>query len=342
MKRPSRLQFVKFVPARNGRGWHAYFDTGKRADGKRVYTPMGLFGSPGFFDRYATLQGHRTRAAEIQGQATVKDLVRAYERSQPYSRLSEGTKRNYGYSLTKISNIFGDFPIDALTRRHVLIALQERIEGNGTRNMFVKVLGVIYKFGRQAEMTTARPTFDIDMYDLGEHEPWPEYLLAAVLADENDLVRLAARLLFYTGNRIGDVCKLRWSAVRDGAIAVQQQKTGKALAIEMHRDLAAELANTPKRGLTILADEHGRPFKVSKVRRELQLWASKRGHKVVPHGLRKNAVNAFLEAGCTVAEVAAITGQTFQIVEQYAKKVNQPKLAKAAILKLEQKTKVQA
>jgi hypothetical protein len=30
MKRPTPLRHVKFVPARNGRDWHAYFDTGNK------------------------------------------------------------------------------------------------------------------------------------------------------------------------------------------------------------------------------------------------------------------------------------------------------------------------
>ena len=55
----------------------------------------------------------------------------------------------------------------------------------------------------------------------------------------------------------------------------------------------------------------------------------------VPHGLRKNAVNALLEAGCTIAEVSAITGQTHQVVEHYAAQVNRRKLGKSAIVKFE-------
>ncbi len=40
-----------------------------------------------------------------------------------------------------------------------------------------------------------------------------------------------------------------------------------------------------------------------------------------------------LEAGCTDAEVSAITGQSRQMVEHYARQVNQKKLAAAAVLK---------
>jgi hypothetical protein len=54
--------------------------------------------------------------------------------------------------------------------------------------------------------------------------------------------------------------------------------------------------------------------------------------------LRKNAVNALLEAGCTPHETASITGQSVQMVEHYAKKVSQKKLGKSAMLKFERAT----
>lgn len=60
-----------------------------------------------------------------------------------------------------------------------------------------------------------------------------------------------------------------------------------------------------------------------------------RDRKLVFHGLRKSAVVFLLEAGATTAEVQAITGQSMQMVEHYAKQVNQQKLAAAAILKWE-------
>ena len=42
-----------------------------------------------------------------------------------------------------------------------------------------------------------------------------------------------------------------------------------------------------------------------------------------------------LEAGCSDAEVAAITGQSRQMVEHYGRQVSQRKLAASAILKWE-------
>jgi tRNA(Ile2) C34 agmatinyltransferase TiaS len=67
----------------------------------------------------------------------------------------------------------------------------------------------------------------------------------------------------------------------------------------------------------------------------MQAWALERGVEVVPHGLRKNAVNALLEAECSTAEVSAITGQSLKMVEHYAKKRNQKRLGGSAILKFD-------
>jgi len=56
------------------------------------------------------------------------------------------------------------------------------------------------------------------------------------------------------------------------------------------------------------------------------------------HGLRKNAVNALLEAGCSTAEVSAITGQSLQVVEHYARGRDERALARAAMAKWESGT----
>jgi hypothetical protein len=60
-----------------------------------------------------------------------------------------------------------------------------------------------------------------------------------------------------------------------------------------------------------------------------------RKRRLVFHGLRMSAVVFLLEAGCSDAETAAITGQSRDMVEHYAKQVNQKRLAAAAILKWE-------
>ena len=147
-------------------------------------------------------------------------------------------------------------------------------------------------------------------------------------------------LALYTGQRLSDVLAMRWSAINAGGLlAVKQGKTGKELMIPLHRDLKAILETAPRTAVTIAATAEGRPWGKG----FQNVWAKHRPAMVadsglVFHGLRKSAVVTLLEAGCTDAEVAAITGQSRTMVEHYAKMVNQEKLARAAILRWEQRT----
>ena len=109
----------------------------------------------------------------------------------------------------------------------------------------------------------------------------------------------------------------------------------------MHAHLRAVLEDIPRSSVNILTSSRGSPWTADGFKSS---WAEEmkretmrplRDNNRVFHGLRKSAVVFLLEAGCTDAEVSAITGQSRQMVEHYAKQVNQKKLAAAAVLKWE-------
>ena len=121
---------------------------------------------------------------------------------------------------------------------------------------------------------------------------------------------------------------------------MRQGKTGKVLWLPLHRDLHPILDAIPKRGPRILTNSSGVPwasgFKAAwQAEMNRPAFAAFRERRLVFHGLRKSAVVMLLEASCTDAEVAAITGQTREMVAHYSLMVNQRKLAAAAILKWE-------
>ena len=121
---------------------------------------------------------------------------------------------------------------------------------------------------------------------------------------------------------------------------MRQGQTGKLLWLPLHRDLRTILDCIPRLGPQILTNSCGMPwasgFQASWTKQmALPPFASFRERRLVFHGLRKSAVVMPLETGCTDAEVAAITGQTREMVAHYPLIVNQRKLAAAAILKWE-------
>lgn len=331
-KLPS-IKHVKYVRVK-GREY-AYFNTGAKKDGKPIYARLPHPSTVGFYDSHAALVAARTKRA--QPAYTVSKLADDYEASQEFAKKAKNTRYVYRLTLDKIKLHFGDYPVNDLEREDVALVLERKIKGVGSQNLFVAVLGTLYRWGRRAGKTDLEPTKDIGKQDTGEHMAWPEQLVEEGLRSEHDRVRLAVHLLYFTGQRIGDVMKMRWSDIRGDLIHVTQQKTGKFLKIQLMTELREELARTPKRGITIITGKDGKPIGSQVVRIELKKFGEDHGYTVVPHGLRKNAVISLLEAGCTVAETAAITGQTYDIVEDYARQVDQSRLGSAAILKLENK-----
>ncbi len=112
------------------------------------------------------------------------------------------------------------------------------------------------------------------------------------------------------------------------------------IIIPAHQKLLAVLDGIERTSVQILDNTRGVPWKPDGFRSSWQKalsgpLAAIREAGLVFHGLRKSAVVTLLEAGCTDAEVAAITGQSRQMIEHYSRQVNQKKLAAAAILKWE-------
>lgn len=311
-----------------------YFDTGQREHGKPILKRLPDIRDPDFGRMLSAAQSGRTRRGNVKGVLTIARLADLYEKSPDFRNLADATRRSYELNLDKARKRLGIAPADELKPSDVRIVVDEMADQTGAANQFVRVLGSLYAWGRKRGHVTAEPVKGVELFAQDPHEPWPGWLLNEALKDE--AVRLPVALLYYTAQRIGDVCRMRWSDVRGGTISVRQEKTGKVLAIPFHAELAKLLAVASKDGLTILSTD-GRKRAEKSLRDKLQAWASERGIHVVPHGLRKNAVIALLEAGCSVAETAAISGQTLQIVEHYAQKRNQEKLASAAILRWESK-----
>lgn len=332
MAKPREFKHVKFVRSKGKT--YAYFNTGRKADGKAIYVALPSPATPEFYVRYGQLRAARDRRAVSA--YTIAKLAQDYEGSKEFGERAENTRYVYRLTINKIVDALGKFPVDDL-RRDDLAPVLQHLSGAGAHNLFVAVLGALYRFGRRSGKTALNPVTDIPKLETGEHQAWPETLVEAALGADNPRIRLAVHLLYFTGQRIGDVVKMRWSDIRRGKIHVKQQKTGKTLKIAIARELQDELDRTPKLGMSLLTNVNGAPITDQTVRTELQAFGKAHGYKVVPHGLRKNAVISLLEAGSTVAETAAITGQTFQLVEYYARQIDQERLGSAAILKLENK-----
>lgn len=327
--RPAKpLPYIKTVRTK-GRVYE-YFVTGKVESGKPVLRRLPARSDLKFGRSYAGMVAARHARENATPAITIADLIRAYQASPRFTKRSENTQNTYVIYCRVIETEMGLAPVADVERRDVQALLDKMQDRPGAANMTLLVLRNLFQHATKREWARDDVTKDVELLEGADaaHEPWPEQLVTAALADP--AIGLPVALLYYTAQRIGDVCKMRWDDLRDGFLFVAQQKTGKALDIRVHSALAATLAATPRAAETIL-HTGGKPMKIGTLRSQLQRWGAKQGCHLVPHGLRKNAVNALLEAGCSVGETSAISGQSLGMVEHYARKRNNRKLGSVAI-----------
>lgn len=320
-----------------GRDYY-YFDAGKGDDGQRILTPLPHIRDPQFGGSYARARAARTNRQHKQGILTLDGLIRSYERSPEFRNLSHASRISYTRYLARANAMIrtkaGESVPVRLIERPDLLRVRERLSDTpGAANQTMRALGALYAWAIDNEKVKDNPAREIKKFAARPHDPWPEDLLEEALADPQ--VGMPVALLYFTGQRIDDVVAMSWADIRGDHMLVHIKKKDKRVRVAILPELAERLEAVEKSATTILTNANGQPWTQSGLRQKLQDWAALRGRKVVPHGLRKNAVNALFEAGCTAAEVSGITDQSIGMLEHYARGVNKLTLGRAAVVKLD-------
>lgn len=296
--------------------------------GEKPWPRLPSPADPAFLHRYHELNAQFDREARTAWPfGSFGWLYDQFRDREEYKALSTESKKRYRIYLEPLLDEvsptsrtpYGMASVAALTRANVIDLAKRYGNRPGAYNKFLSAMSAVMNYGIMLELRETNPAQMIPRAKHGEIEPWEETALSGALASSDHLFRLAVALHYYTGQRTSDACAMTWNMVRGGRIfSRQQKKGGKPLSIPIHPALQAELDRAPKGTLTILQNREGSPVKPKVFRR----WCQDAGVGSSPHGLRKNAVNALLECGCTPAEVAAITDQSMAMIEHYAKRRN--------------------
>ena len=210
-------------------------------------------------------------------------------------------------------------------------------------DMMLAVCSVLMSYAVSRGMRNDNPVRHVKRLRAGKsYERWSAEAIERFRAGANPRMVWAMELALYTGQRLGDVLAMQWGHIEDDLIAVAQQKTGERLVIPVHRDLAAVLDGIPRRGTNIVHRKDGRSYTTrgfSALFRKERDRLGLRGLQF--HGLRHTAGQQLAEAGATDREIMAILGhRTASMVTRYTRGAEQQRLARAAIVKLEPRTRV--
>ena len=330
MRHPPK--FVQAFIDRNGKS-RFYL---RRPGFKSVPLP-GLPWSPQFMEVYeAALSGQPSQiGASRTKPGTITAAIIGYYYDQSFLALAPSTQRSLRGILERFRAEHGDKRIALLQRQHIITLLKskKRFAARDWLKAIRALMKYAIEFGLRAD-NPARgvklPNQKTDGYHSwtdAEIEQFEAYHVPGTRA------RLALSLLLYTGQRRGDVIRMGRQHIRAGVVYVRQQKTGTELAIPIHATLQAIITETPANHLTLLTTQTGKPFSAAGFGNWFRDRCNEAGlSHCSAHGLRKAAARRLAEAGCTMHEIAAITGHaSLSEVQRYTRAADQARLARAAM-----------
>lgn len=296
---------------------------------------------------------------------TIAALIRTYLLSLKFEKKRPATQREYKRMATHLENEFGTMPIRLLRNprvRGVFLAYHEKIGRDRPREADnrLSVLSAIFSYAATRGDITENPIKGFErLYDNDRSDKiWLEkdisgFMMAAPLELQQALI-----LALHTGQRYGDLVRLRWSDY-DGEVIMLRQSKGnykRTVAVTVTAALKLMLDRMDRRGPFILTRSDGRPWFTEKDDKALgKAWGAhmkvsglyhkpwdemsraEKQDQLHYNDLRGTAVTMLAEAGATVPEIASITGHTMKsvhtILEKYMART--PALSKAAIIKFE-------
>ena len=168
----------------------------------------------------------------------------------------------------------------------------------------------------------------------GAREPWSEEEVAiAEHCGRPDLERTVT-LGANTGQRLGDMCRMRWADVRvyRGRLGIDltQEKTKKPLWVPVIQEFEPVFSSWERNSLWILTRRDGRPW----TRPELsEAWYRERlrnpllaplnARKLSLHGLRATATIRLRRDGLSNALIAEMIGMSEAMVNRYCRRADQ-------------------
>jgi len=299
----------------------------------------GPEGSPEFWEDYIAASESR---GETSQRGTIRWLVSQYLKSAAFKGMktsSQVVRRNI---FERFCREHGEKRYSVLRAKHLRRIRDKMADRPEAANGLIKALRQMFKWAVEDEEMDRNPAADVaylapknkggfHTWELSEIEQFEEAHPIGTKA------RLALALLLYTGQRRGDVVKMGKQHVRDGWLTVTQQKTGKRMEIPVLTALQEIIDASPCGDLTFLVTQFGKGFTSNGFGNWFRKQCDAAGLPLCSaHGVRKAAATRLAHLGCTVHEIAAITGHdSLKEVERYTRGADQKRLADGVKIKME-------
>lgn len=308
-------------------------------------TKRPLRGAPGsaeFLHDYAMAEQSQVR----QRKETLGGLIRDFTLSPEFSKRAESTRKEYRRMLTKVEAQFGDMPLAAIEDPRVrgdFLKWRAKVaaeSGEREADNRLTVLSAMLSWGVDNSRIFSNHVLGFArLYKADRSDKlWlPAHIESFMNVAPVEMQR-ALILALHTGQRQGDLLKLAWTNYDGASIKLRQSKGDRRVTIACTATLKAMLDGMGRTAAVVLTTKTGRPWTARYFKNQWEEASKAAGITDLHfHDLRGTAVTMLAEAGCTVPEIAAITGHSLKsvygILEKYLSRTGT--LASAAISKFE-------
>lgn len=272
-------------------------------------------------------------------------LITLFRKSTDFRSTAADTQREYNRYLDVIREKFGRLTIDELQQTATRGRFKEWRDGMARTPRAADYAWMV--LARVLSVAKDRGTIAVNICERGgrlsrggrAEKIWTAKDVAKFEAKAPAYMRLALMLGLWTGQRQGDLLRLTWGAFDGDAIKLKQGKTGARVTVPLAAPLRATLDRASRSGKTVLLNSRGKSWTKAGFQTSWRKTCEKAGIKgLTYHDLRGTAVTRMALAGCTVAEIAAVTGHSLKDVDQILDVHylgGREELARSAIAKLE-------
>jgi len=335
MKSAMKVRF-KYVQAIKRK---TYLNTYYRRQGQR-FAIDGEPGTPEWLENYSRIHARFTAPNTRQGytSGSMTDLMARYKNSPEYRQLKPKTKKEYERTMAFLEDRAGAKPAATLPRKFAIKLRNDNQDSPSRANKTIAFLRTLMNYAIDLEWRTDNPCKNIKKLKLGDGaKVWTHDQIVAFTKNARAHHRIAFELGLNTGQRLGDLLTLPWSAYDGLTITLKQQKTGEELILPCTHRLKSYLDHLSRRSPLIVTNAKGLPYRRVDSYSNLFCTEIKRMDMtgISFHGLRKTAASILAEEGCTDREIMAFTGhRSTAMVSHYTQQADQKRRATTAVDKL--------
>jgi hypothetical protein len=275
---------------------------------------------------------------------TFSALIAEFKNHAAYlTDIGDVMRDQYDRNILAIEETWGDDPVAALTPVDAQKAIDAYQDTPAAGRIFRATLSRLIGWGIPRGYRSDNPIKLTEKMDSdGTYEPWPPWAFELFFEKARIDLHLPVYSALFTGQHKVDVLKMLRPKAAANEMPIIAQKTKDLVPVQIHSEYRAIIAAAKSDHVQLHVRTDGEPwtyegFKTAWQRQiDDDAFERFREHRLVFHGLRKNAVNMLLEVGCSEALVGAIVGMSQAMVHHYSLKVSKFRLARSAMKLLEE------